>query len=291
MLQPPLSLVSNDLLGYIVESIAGLPFADENLYNLSLADRAFTQFCQKYIFRELRLWDSPDIPKRLKKMKKILDDKPLFANQVRMIDLYISRNDSAWLFEDRTFISLLQLFAKSPMPPYQLELSGGSVFPLTFEDPILVVRQLTQSFFSHTLTILRLKFAGVPLTLFLAFPKLRKLDLDVVKVVEKGYGNYPDNQCSGREAPQLEFLVYRNSHSIVQQLLTPPPRFKTPVVLWSKLRVLTLTPHEKEEIACLQPILDAACFTLEELYLTDININDCRWIVFLITRSEFDQVS
>ena len=121
MLQPPLSLVSNDLLGYIVESIAGFHFADENLYNLSLTDRAFTQFCQKYIFRELRLWDSSDLHKRLKKLKKILDDKPSFANQVRLIDLSISRNDSAWLFEDRTFNSLLQLFAKSPVPPYQLE--------------------------------------------------------------------------------------------------------------------------------------------------------------------------
>jgi hypothetical protein len=276
MLKPPLSLVSDDLLAFIVETIADLPFADENLKNLSLADRAFTHSCQKYIFRELTLWKSRDISKRLKKLKKILDDKPLFANHVRMVDLDISREDTAWLFEDRTFISVLQLLANSPVPPYELYLTGGSVFPLIFEDPILVVRQLTQSFFSQTLTILRLKCAKVPLTLLLTFPRLRNLELNIVEASEKSYNKYPDNQCSGREAPQLEVLGYRNSHSIVKQMITPPPGFNTPVVLWSKLRVLTLTPHEKEEIACLQPILDAACSTLEELYLTDINMNDCK---------------
>ena len=279
MLHPPLSLVSNDLLGFIVESIADLPFADENLKNLSLTDRAFTQFCQKYIFRELRLWDSSDIPERLTKMKKILDDKPLFANQVRMIDLSISRDESKWLFEDSTFISILQLLANSPVPPYELYLIGERAIPLSFADPVLVVRQLTQSFFSQSLTNLRVKCARVPLTLFLLCPRLRNLDVDMVEAAEKSYAKYPDNQRSGREAPQLEVLVYRNSHSIIRQMITPPPGFKTPVVLWSKLRVLTLTPHEKDEITCLQPILDASCSTLEELYLTEMNMNDC-WCFF-----------
>ena len=275
MLNPPLSLLSDDLLAFIIEGIANLPFADENLQNLSLTDRAFTQSCQKYIFRELRLWDSSNISKRLKKLKKILDDKPSFANQVRLVDLTISRNEGAWLFENGTFISILELLANSPVPPHELYLSGYSAIPLIFEDPMLFARQLTQSFFSETLTILRLKSASVPLPLFLTCPKLRYLDLDRIKATEKSYDKYPDNQCSGREAPQLEVLDYRNSHSIVEQLITPPSRFNTPVILWSKLRVLKLTPDERDDVACLQPILDAACFTLEELHLTNINMNDC----------------
>ena len=207
-------------------------------------------------------------------MKKILDDKPLFANQVRKVELSIKRKESAWLFEDATFISILQMLANSPVPPHELYLGGVCAIKLIFEDPILVVRQLTQSFFSQTLTILRVKCVIIPLTLFLICPKLRYLDIDMVKANEENYDKYPVNQCSGREAPQLEVLDYRNSHSIVEQMITPPPRFNTPVVLWSKLRVLTLTPHEREEVACLQPILDAACSTLEELYLTHWTMND-----------------
>ena len=82
------------------------------------------------------------------------------------------------------------------------------------------------------------------------------------------YDKYPDNYCSGREAPLLKVLEYSKSHSLVEQMIAPPPRFNTPVVLWSNLRVLTVAPHDKKGMACLQLILDAACNTLEELYLT-----------------------
>jgi len=282
MLNPPLSLLSDDLLALIVEHTAKLPFSGEDLCNLSLADRAFTQSCQKYIFWGLKLWNTREISKELTKLKKILDDKPSFANHVRMVELVISCNESAWLFKEGTFISILQLLAKSPVPPHELAIGGWSEIPLKFEDPMLVVRQLTQSFFSQTLTILHVsRCANVPLPLFLTCPRLRVLLLDQVAATEKSYNKYQENQCSGREAPQLEVLDYRNSHSVVEQVITPPPRFNTPVVLWSNLRVLTLCPHEREGMACLQPILDAACTTLEELYLTRTNMSECRPIVLL----------
>ncbi|KIM34743.1 hypothetical protein M413DRAFT_80113 [Hebeloma cylindrosporum] len=95
--------------------------------------------------------------------------------------------------------------------------------------------------------------------------------LDNVGTTEKIYDKYPDDLCSGRESPSPAVLQYRNSHSLVKQLITPPPRFKTPVVLWSNLRILTVAPHDKEALPYLQPILDAVCNTLEELYLTDLD--------------------
>ncbi|KAF8799710.1 hypothetical protein BYT27DRAFT_7200934 [Phlegmacium glaucopus] len=52
-------------------------------------------------------------------------------------------------------------------------------------------------------------------------------------------------------------------------MITPPSRFHTSVVVWSKLHILKLCPHDKQELACLQPILDLACNTLEELCLTN----------------------
>ena len=78
MLNPPLSLLSDDLLASIVEQLANLPFEDENLKNLSLVDRVFTQSCQKYIFRGFILGGGVwcKISNQLKKKKKFLDNKP-----------------------------------------------------------------------------------------------------------------------------------------------------------------------------------------------------------------------
>ncbi|KAF8959432.1 hypothetical protein BDZ97DRAFT_1394214 [Flammula alnicola] len=277
MLNPPLSLLSDDLIAYIVEHVEKFP--DEDLYNLSLADRAFTRFCQTYIFRTLQLgqsWGTKSrISKSLEKKRKILNFKPSFANRVRVVEFAISHKRNAWLFNDPTLIGILQLLAKSPVPPHELRIGGVAYCPFTLEDPILVVGRLIQSFFSQTLTILHLaQCQNVPFPLFLTCPRLREVHLDKVAVAEESYDQYPETQCCGRELPALELLNYRESQSLVRQMITPPPRFHTPVVLWSKLRVLTLSPHEKEEMTCLQPILDMACSTLEELYLTNLHVGD-----------------
>ncbi|KIM36007.1 hypothetical protein M413DRAFT_78788 [Hebeloma cylindrosporum] len=274
MLNPPLSLLSDDLLAYLVTTVANLPFEQENLGNLSLADRAFTQSCQKYIFRELGLSNTKKVSKMLKNLKEVLDDKPKFANHVRLVEL---ANETAWLFNDPTFTSIFSLLANSPIPPHTLlfgEFLGNS---LKIDDPILVVRWLTRSFFSQTLTVLHLSDCqNMPLPIFLICPRLREVILDNVGTTEKSYVKYPDELCSGRESPSPAVLQYRNSHSLVKELITPPPRFKTPVVLWSNLRILTVAPHDKEALPYLQPILDAVCNTLEELYLTDLDRFECR---------------
>ncbi|KAF8799735.1 hypothetical protein BYT27DRAFT_7342813 [Phlegmacium glaucopus] len=276
MLNPPLSLLSDDLFGYIVDHLAKLPFSNRYLYNLSLADRAFTRFCQAYIFKDLHLGYGSGIRNviscKLETMNKILNDEPSFANRVRMVKLTISDKLNVWLFNDLTFISIVQLLANSFTPPHKLHLSGIEQ-SFIIQDPILVVEWLTQSFFSQTLTVLHLtQCKDVPLTLFLICPKLREILLDEVTVI-KNYDKYPDKQCSGRELPALEYLDYRNSEGLVNQMITPPPGFNTAVVIWSKLRVLKLCPQEKEELACLQPILDIACNTLEELYLTNQRVD------------------
>ena len=76
------------------------------------------------------------------------------------------------------------------------------------------------------------------------------------------------------ETPLLEVLNRRNSHSLIKQVISSPPRYSTPAVHWSNLRTLTLSPDEEEGMACLRPILDAAFNTLEELYLTSIDTSE-----------------
>ena len=131
-----------------------------------------------------------------------------------------------------------------------------------------------KSFFSQTLTVLNLSYCeNVPLTLFLVCPNLREVYLDLV--FDSRDDGYPDTQCSGRELPALECLNYRHSASLVKQMITPSPKFSMAVVDWSKLRVLKLCPEEFIGMGCLQPILDAACNTLEELHLTNPHATCC----------------
>ena len=293
MLNPPLSLLSNELLVLIVEQLERLSVSNnnKNLNNLSLADRAFTETCQKYIFQELRLGYGRDIvSKDLENVKKFLEDKPLLAKHVRVVRAWFSL--SAFPFKDPNFTSILRLLAKSLTPPRELNFSGlGTVSPTvssTIKDPTFLTRQLAESLFSQSLTILRFSnIANVPLPLFLICPKLREVFLNNVEASGESYDSYPDVLCPGREAPLLEVLEFRKSHILVEQMIVPPPRFNTPVVLLSNLRVLKLAFKYREGMTYLQPILDVACNTLEYLYLTCSFLGDGRCWQFLIIRSEF----
>lgn len=98
----------------------------------------------------------------------------------------MERRENSWLFQhpsgkdlrDKdavTFISFFQLLANSPIPPHELRFYVG-LYPI--KDPILVVGQLSQSFFLESLTILHLIVCeNVPLPLFLICPRLKEVPL------------------------------------------------------------------------------------------------------------------
>ena len=217
MLNPPLSLLSDYLLSYIVDHVAELPSSELDLYNLSITDRAFTRSCQAYIFKDLRFkldnrGGHRENISRLIKMRNILNDEPSLANRVRTIrfTVEVKRYDLKWLFNDPNFITIIQHLTKSLMPPHKLHLTGY-YYVFTIEDPIFVVGWLMKSFFSQTLTVLNLlSCRNVPLTLFLVCPNLREVSMNNVKVFEPGHDGYPASQRSGRELPALEYMAYRH---------------------------------------------------------------------------------
>ena len=266
MLNPPLSLLSFDLLEYIVEFVAP---SKRDLRNLSLADRAFTQLCQNHIFGTLGLGYCSDTKKQFKKelgkIKRILAKKPSIYRRIRIIQLSISHRFNAWLLKDKSLTKILLRLPKCRIRPSILHLE----FPLAMEDPILVVDRLRQTFFSETLTTLHLiACQEMPLAIFLTCHSLKEVVLKDVTALDDGYDDFPARQCSDYTSPALERFQYRASHTLVEQMIAPPPIFPVPVVLWSSLRVLELSPFERHEMACLQAIVSAASDTLEELYLT-----------------------
>ena len=152
-----------------------------------------------------------------------MDDKPSFANRVRILELGYSLLQSTSLLKNPNFTSILQLFAKSPTPPHEFHLGVPLLIsPFIIEDPMFVTRLFAESFFSQTLTILRVReCVNFPLSLFLICPRLRVVFLNNVAATDMSYDKYPDNQCSGLEAPLLEVLDYRKSHSLVKQTIAP----------------------------------------------------------------------
>ena len=275
MLNPPLSLLSDDLLMHIVDHLAKPPFSKCDLYNLSITDRAFTYFCQAYFVKDLYFAygsdpiDKDSISNKLERKRDILIDRPSLANRVRAVHLVVSPYRNKLVFNDPNFITIIELLAKSPVPPHELHFTGRWASHILKD---LVVGWLLQSFFSQTLTVLNLyRCKNVPLSLFLVCPNLKELHLDYVRGFDPTGrdSEYYDTQCSGRELPALEYLDYRNSGSLIDLMINPPPDLSMAVVVWSKLRILKLCPKEKAGMACLQPILDASCNTLEELYLSN----------------------
>ena len=95
MLNPPLSLLSDDLLYYVVDLVARLSSSrlsssNLDLYSLSITDRAFTAFCQAYILKDLYLGYDPGTHKstnisKLAEIRSVLNDKPSFAKRVRTV--------------------------------------------------------------------------------------------------------------------------------------------------------------------------------------------------------------
>ena len=159
-----------------------------------------------------------------------------------------SRCLSKWLSNNPNFITIIGLLAESPIP-------------------LLEFTSWYHSFLS--LTVLEIaNCRNVPLTVYLVCPNLREVHLLNVIVLESRGDEYPDLQCSDRELPALECLKYCISGILVKQMITPPSKFSIGVVDWSRLRVLGVYLKDMEGMVCLQPILDAACNTLVELYLT-----------------------
>ncbi|PPQ84379.1 hypothetical protein CVT26_007381 [Gymnopilus dilepis] len=257
MLKPPLSLLPYDLLEHIMECVASGSGAStlEDLCNLSLADRAFTDLCQNHIFRKLKIGDISDSKDELRdelaKIRKMLSKTPSIYGRVRIFQLSILEKRNRWLFKSKTLTEILLKLGTSQVPPHTLRLRAS----YGFQDPVLAVYRLRQTFFSRTLTTLHLWDSA-------------NVVLDVVTALN----DYEDfSLCTEYTPAALETFRYRTlSHSIVKEMVKPPPIFPTPVVVWSSLRVLEVSPFEKDEMSYLQRIMDAACDTLEELHLKHV---------------------
>ena len=269
MLNPPLSNLSSELLGLIVEELADDTDYESArwLKRLSIVDRVFTPLCQSHIFKELILSGSKsEMAKQLSRAYDILKTKqasPVSLVRRIRLDLEEQKNVS-WLAQDRNLLSLMQMLSKAPLPPSQLEIYGRDT-PTT-KIPDSIIEALANSFFSTTLESLLLSNARIPAKTLRISPALRHLDLYNVRFATPNKRVDGDNgEFERRPLPKLRELDYTASHDVVRHFLSNESPEQMAEI--NQLRSLGIAPGDEEDMKLAQPALDAAHETLEEIIM------------------------
>jgi hypothetical protein len=207
-----------------------------------------------------------EMTKTVKRVHGILKTKESSSvSFVRRIRLNLDeQRDPSWLFQDRTFISLMQTLSKAPRPPYQLAIFDWKAS--TTKDPEAIVAGLVNSFFSKSLESLLIWDSQIPENTLFVSPSLRCLELYNVRLLtpkkssKGGNGRYND-----RTPPMLRELDHRISFDVIQRFL--PGEGIKQLADVSQLRVLHMCPEDEENMALAQSLLDNAHKTLEEIKL------------------------
>ncbi|KAH6910446.1 hypothetical protein BKA70DRAFT_1463312 [Coprinopsis sp. MPI-PUGE-AT-0042] len=147
MLNPPLALLSVELLDSIVEHLGQELWPERDLKSLALADRCFTHICQRQIFAEFACvaHAEGDWKQQLRSFHYTLTTNPNVASWVRVIKLIIHGRveEGTWIFQETLFESTLAQLKITERPPDSLEVYTSSDEELPFREPDLVLRVLS----------------------------------------------------------------------------------------------------------------------------------------------------
>ncbi|CAA7270933.1 unnamed protein product [Cyclocybe aegerita] len=268
-----------------VDSVRMLKLLPVRSYPLALTlalvepHRASVSRCQVRHFNRLVLYDEFKSNERFKKMVarkwKMLEANPSLARKVRVVDITIGEEHNTTLFGDPTFLKMLALLRMSPVPPHTFRLEQ----PSASLQPENLLKALVQSSLHQTLKEMSLKtlvydedYTTIPLSIFPLCSNLKGLSLRDFKVMKTLETQFVPEGVD-LKPPRIESLDYRHSAQIVEHLLRLPAVIE-PLVDLTNLRFLKTCAHERSDMLCVQPILDATSETLEELDLTTLSTSD-----------------
>ncbi|KAH6916519.1 hypothetical protein BKA70DRAFT_1419417 [Coprinopsis sp. MPI-PUGE-AT-0042] len=302
MLNPPLATLSNELLAGIVHHLADTLEGTQDLLSLCLADRAFTALCQEKIFESFTCTTGREPP-----WLEVVDD---FRQALKM-----NSRASGWVREIRVevfglnavkksplyhpkFISLLEELCNSGRPPQRLFLDSLVKRKRLFDKPDLVLNVLQRFLASSLTTLSLLRCSNVPITLFLAFPNLKRVSLN--EILPPSRESEPGSIQLG-SPPCITHLDYVDSCPFIDELLENRPESVEASISWSNLRCLTVCPSETAELVHVQTILNQAAsleilsFTVvkymrEETYVSFPSLIDLRPLVRLRTLEALIQI-
>ncbi|KAJ3506133.1 hypothetical protein NLJ89_g7037 [Agrocybe chaxingu] len=271
MLNPPLSLLSVQLLDSIVDYTAKLSAWWKQVASLALADRAFTARCRTHLFKELIILDSRQTDEEwdatIERKWRVLDDKPPLSRHILYIEIGICIPDRAQVLVDDRFRKISKILNDFPNSGRHLRF-GMVAGQRDLPDPRGFIESI--SLLAPTLTKIQLVgWANLPVEVFLGCPNLKVITLQDV-VPAKDAVVTPGNYSS---PPKIERLEYNVSHMFIEALLRPPNLTTGPTFDWTSLRVLKVSPHEHNDMVHVQPILNATSETLEKLLFLFLSIN------------------
>ncbi|KAH6910444.1 hypothetical protein BKA70DRAFT_1424112 [Coprinopsis sp. MPI-PUGE-AT-0042] len=277
MLNPPLSLLSVELLERVVEYIAEeFDPAARDLKNLALADRQFTSLCQQCIFSEFKcvasegkIWS-----RQIQSFLDVVAKKPCVLNWVREVILLVFRSigDEAWVFQNTAFISILNRLAITRRPPEKLYIGSSGDQDIVFHNPEVTLEILFHSIGPNIVSLTLWFCRGVPAELFRLLPRLKHLHLDhAAPQLDKH--SRKEGLCY-RSCPSLETFKFHHSHDLIEQLLDLFNDLEQRLVHFSALRE-TVFPPSDETFPSLPSLLDIAQMSLKDLDITAAESPTC----------------
>ncbi|KAH6887182.1 hypothetical protein BKA70DRAFT_1464404 [Coprinopsis sp. MPI-PUGE-AT-0042] len=271
MLNPPLSLLSVELLEAIVELIAqDFDPAARDLKNLALAHRQFTSLCQQRIFAKFICEASEDTDWRqqLQSFLHLVATNQCVLGWVREVTLLVWRRigDESWVFQDAAFGSILNQLSAKGRPPERLYIDSSGDQDVAFRNADVTLEILSHSI-APNLVNLTLSFCrGVPAQIFPLLPKLKQLRLDHAAPQLDRHSRMEGLRQGSH--PSLEILKFRHSHDLIEKLLLDSvDELERRSVDFSNLREVEFPPSD-ETLPCLRRLLGIARVNLEELDIT-----------------------
>lgn len=271
MLNPPLAMLSGELLARIVNELADTYDGTLDLLSLCLVDRAFTTLCQEKIFEIFTCTTGrePHWIEVLEDFQEALKMNPRASGWVREIrvEVYGLRPIKKSPLYHPKFISLLELLSRSARPPQRLFLDSSAKRKRLFDKPDLVLDVLERSLSSSLTNLCLQRCSGVPLALFHVLPSMKTLSLNEVSPLP---GELELGLAHLGSPPYITDFEYVNSCRFIEAILERRHEGAELWIDWSKLRCLTLCPAATAELAPVQAILNQAGRSLETLSLTNV---------------------
>jgi hypothetical protein len=263
MLGNPISALSAELIDDIVDWAASL--LGPGILALLSADRAFGPRCRMHLYKLVvfnvgRSW-------RLPKFRALVETNSSILPYIQGILICFATPEDLWTEPNPHFEYITQALAKNSHPPTSLEIRGPANLLVGGDEPHSFHRWLSASFFPSTLR--QLDLACVDGLLPQAIRQCRALEslkVAAVGITKSTSTVFPEND--GDPLPHLKVLDCANSYRLLRKIVAPRSPSSAFVSL-EALEVLKLCPDVKKEIPMIQPILDGARSTLQELHLTN----------------------
>ncbi|KAF8954341.1 hypothetical protein BDZ97DRAFT_1928476 [Flammula alnicola] len=145
--EPPISQLSQELIDKILDHVAANSsgWLGDNLLQCAFVSRSFRPRSQLYIFSSIDIRGGSETrEEKVQNLLEIIQDNPEIAHYIEELSLECTDNEYSWIFEDQTFIDVMERILTSDRPLRKLTIKadteaddGYNTLPLEDPEPLL----------------------------------------------------------------------------------------------------------------------------------------------------------